>query len=73
MSFLPLYIIYMFLSVSIDSKDLSVRYCILFPFKLNKVPGTWYIDQANELILSHVFFQFMFSLPCQQNKAAANI
>lgn len=47
MSFLPLYIIYMFLSVSIDSKDLSVRYYILLPFKLNKVPGTWYIDQAN--------------------------
>lgn len=34
-----LYIIYSILSVSIDYKELSVRYCILSP--CNKVRGTW--------------------------------
>ena len=40
-----LYIIYSILSVSIDCKEVSVRYCILSP--CNKVPGTWYMGQAS--------------------------
>ena len=53
------FILIICLSVSLEYKDFRVQYCILFIYKFNEVPRTWYMEQANYLLSCYMFLQFM--------------